>query len=488
MDRERVPEDILSSVEEMDAIKRIKEYDVEELTREACKESLNHIKDMKANPAAELVKRALENFPDLSEYAFKIALEAREDKRDLILDVIAAEAPEPLMRIEIDEAEKLAYEIEEAPSAGVVLFSRLSSHYRNLAEKDERYLPDFAKALSNLGIALCDKGMIDEAIDKHNEALKIYRNLASEDEGYLPYLARALANLGNALSDKGIQDEAINKYNESLKIYRALVSKDKQYLPDLARTLNILGLTLLYKGAQDEAIDNFNEALKIYRTLAREDEKYLSDLAAVLVNLGNALSDEGMIDEAINKYNESLKIYRTLAVKDERHLPSLMAVLNNIGDSLSNKGLQDEAIDKYNEAFRICKTLVSRDERYLPVLAVILNNLGTALYGKGMIDEAIDKHNEALKVLEPLSDRPWIWDLMSRCHIRIAHSLISKENKKDAVEHLCRALELLTDERALKTFYSESTLADCVKFLEEIEEELIPEECKRKLKALREHQ
>jgi tetratricopeptide (TPR) repeat protein len=254
MDRERVPKDILSSVEEMDAIKRIKEYDVEELTREACKESLNHIKIMEASEAANLAKRALENFPDLSEYVFRIALEAKEDKRDFILDVIAIEAPEPLKRIEIDKAEKLAYKIK-APNAKAVLFGRLSSHYRDLASRDKRFLP---------------------------------------------YLARTLSSLGNAL------------------------------------------------------------------------------------------------------------------------------------------------------------------------------------YEKGMLDDAIERYEEALKVMEPLSDRPWLWDIISGSHIGIALSLLERD-KKGAAEHLCAALKMLTDERAPKTYYSKRLLEICISHLKEIPEELIPEECRKKL-------
>jgi len=44
----------------------------------------------------------------------------------------------------------------------------------------------------------------------------------------------ALNNLGNALSDKGSLDEAIERYEEALKIRRDLAEKDERFLPDLA--------------------------------------------------------------------------------------------------------------------------------------------------------------------------------------------------------------------------------------------------------------
>jgi len=342
MDRERVPKDVLSSVEEMDVMKRIRAYDVEELTREACKESLNYIKIMKATDSANLAKRVLENFQDLSEDVFRIALGEKGDKRDFILDVIAIEAPDPFMRIEIDKAERLAYGIN-APNAEAVLFGRLSSYYGDLASKDKRFLPDLAGTLNNLGAALCEKGMLDDAVERYEEALKIYRDLAS---------------------------------------------KDKRFLPDLAGTLN---------------------------------------------NLGNALCEKGMLDDAVERYEEALKIYRDLAEKDEK---------------------------------------------FLPDLAMTLNNLGNALGKKGLLDDAIDRLEEALKVMEPLSDKPWLWNIISESHIGIA---LLKRDKKGAAEHLCAALKMLTDGRAPKTYDSEKLLKDCISHLKEIPEELIPEECRKKL-------
>jgi len=88
--------------------------------------------------------------------------------------------------------------------------------------------------LNNLGNALYKEGSLDEAIDRCEEALKLYRDLAEKDERYLPDLAMALNNL-NALSDKGSLDEAIDRYEEALKLY--LAEKDER---DLAGTLNNL--------------------------------------------------------------------------------------------------------------------------------------------------------------------------------------------------------------------------------------------------------
>jgi tetratricopeptide (TPR) repeat protein len=144
-----------------------------------------------------------------------------------------------------------------------------------------------------------------------------------------------------------------------------------------------------------------------------------------------------MLDEAVDKLEEALKIYRDLSEKDERFLPDLARTLNNLGNALSKKEMLDEAVDKLEEALKIYRDLSEKDERFLPYLAAILINLGNALSKKEMFDEA--------------------------------------------VEHLCAALKMLTDERAPKTPISEKLLEICISHLKKILEELIPEECRKKL-------
>ncbi|RSN72730.1 hypothetical protein D6D85_12595 [Candidatus Methanodesulfokora washburnensis] len=94
----------------------------------------------------------------------------------------------------------------------------------------------------------------------------------------------------------------------------------------------------------------------------------------------------------------------------------------------------------------------------------------------------MDKYKEALEVLEPLSDRPWLWGLISKSHFEIACILLKKKDKKNAAEHLCEALKMLSDKRAPQNFISRNLLFLCILYLDgAIPEELIPEECEKKL-------
>jgi tetratricopeptide (TPR) repeat protein len=104
-----------------------------------------------------------------------------------------------------------------------------------------RINPDNTDAHNNLGVALADKGRMEEAIPHFKEALR----LKPGDE-------KVYFNLGNTLARLKRFDEAITRYKEALRIN-----------PQFANAHNNLGNTLAQAGRIDEAIGHFNEALNI---------------------------------------------------------------------------------------------------------------------------------------------------------------------------------------------------------------------------------
>ncbi|MFB4298263.1 tetratricopeptide repeat protein, partial [Actinomadura sp. NTSP31] len=79
----------------------------------------------------------------------------------------------------------------------------------------ERYLPDLATSLTNLGVTLSELGRLDEALPVTEEAVRIRRQLAQNNpERYLPDLATSLTNLGVTLSEHGREEEAQQAWEE----------------------------------------------------------------------------------------------------------------------------------------------------------------------------------------------------------------------------------------------------------------------------------
>jgi protein O-mannosyl-transferase len=96
-------------------------------------------------------------------------------------------------------------------------------------------------AHTSLGVALNRKGMLDDAINHLEEAVRLN-----------PALADSHYNLGNVLVKKGRLDEAIIQFQETLKLD-----------PSSVDAHNNLGVMLTKKGRLDDAIIQFQEVLRL---------------------------------------------------------------------------------------------------------------------------------------------------------------------------------------------------------------------------------
>ena len=196
-------------------------------------------------------------------------------------------------------------------------------------------------AHNNLGLALAQRGRLDEAVVHYTEALRIK-----------PGNAQARNNLGNALADRGRTSEAIAQYREALR------SEPKE-----ARFHNNLGLALAESGKPLEAVAEYQESLRLNPKHANAHN-----------NLGLALSGLGRFDEADAHFSESLRLN-----------PSVMGY-NNWGLSLAQRGRPQEAVSRYQAALRL---------RPDPIA---LHNLGLAWKALGDRAEAVACWAAALRL------------------------------------------------------------------------------------------
>ena len=91
-------------------------------------------------------------------------------------------------------------------------------------------MPTYARAHTNLGLALARQGRYDEAIEHHTEALRIE-----------PGFAEAHNNLANVLARQGKFEEATQHYTEALRLNPAMPKRiltlelHSQFRNDLTR-------------------------------------------------------------------------------------------------------------------------------------------------------------------------------------------------------------------------------------------------------------
>jgi tetratricopeptide (TPR) repeat protein len=240
-----------------------------------------------------------------------------------------------------------------------------------------RINPTYGPAHLNLGMALCAKDRLDEGIRHFNKALRLG-----------PDYAKAHYNLGIALQTKGRLDQAVDHCKEAIRLaprsamahfslgnvlqaQRRFGEAIAQYEQALhinhryAAAHTNLGAALYAQGKVKEAVSHFEQAIRL-------DQKE----AMAHVNLGKAFADRGQLDAAIGHYEEAL-----------HHEPQNALVHYNLGLALKAKGRLDDAIGHYNEALRI-----------KPGDAAAHTNLGNALKAKGFLGEAISQYDAALSI------------------------------------------------------------------------------------------
>ena len=202
---------------------------------------------------------------------------------------------------------------------------------------------DTPTAHYKLGVALNEKGNLDEAYRHFQEVLKL-----------TPHNFHALYALGIISSSKGQLDEAISLFQEVI-----------EQKPDYADAHYRLGVALGKKGRLDEAISQYQEALRL-------NPNYFD----AHISLGAAFGRKGQLDEAISQFQEALKLD-----------PKNIGALYNMGTAFNGKGQLDEAIASFQKVLEL-----------KPDYADAHNNLGLAFSRKGQLDEAINQFQEALRL------------------------------------------------------------------------------------------
>jgi len=200
---------------------------------------------------------------------------------------------------------------------------------------------------ANLGTALLQKGLTDEAILHFQKAMELAPNRTER--------AEVQSNMGNALLQKGLADEAIVQFQQALELAPADGIIHSDY-----------GNALLRKGLVDEAIVQFQQASES----APNDRIIHNDY-------GNALLRKGLVDEAIVQFQKALD-----SGVEDAYAPSIHY---NLGNAFRKKKLLGEAVAQYREALR-------REPRLVAALDNLAWTLATAP------DASLRNGSQALKL------------------------------------------------------------------------------------------
>ncbi|MGD0057899.1 MAG: tetratricopeptide repeat protein [Verrucomicrobiia bacterium] len=227
---------------------------------------------------------------------------------------------------------------------GVILKNKgMLSEAREHYEQAVRIAPDNLETHNNLGNVLLQLGEVPAAIDEYERALRIKSNQAE-----------TRFNLGNALLQIGNVTNAIAEYEGALQIK-----------PDYAVAHNNLGNALLQSGKAMEAMAQFEQAIRLD-----------PDLVEAHYNLGVVFASQGRLDEAVEQYRKAIQIK-----------PDYADAYGNLANALAAQDRLDEAIENYQRMLVLVPN--SADAHY---------NLGLALQSQKKAAAAITQFREALRI------------------------------------------------------------------------------------------
>lgn len=223
--------------------------------------------------------------------------------------------------------------------------------------------------MSNLGVALDEKGRVQQALGACRKAVAIN-----------PSDAGAWTNLGRAYYEQGKSEEAVGACRKALAIN-----------PNLAEAWTNLGIAYRQQGRLQDAVAACRKALAIN-----------PNLAGAWTNLGNAYDDQGKLNEAVTAY------LRALAIN-----PKDADAWSNVGNAYREQGKQEEAVAACRKALAIN-----------PKLAEAWSNLGNAYHDQGKLNEAVAAYLRALAI-DPNYAEAWsnlgvTWDEQGKLNEAVA--------------------------------------------------------------------
>jgi tetratricopeptide (TPR) repeat protein len=245
-------------------------------------------------------------------------------------------------------------------------WARAEEVFRRAVDVSRAATPDsdaVARALTNLGVAMMDRGDYDGAEPLLREALQRDRKAHGDKFRNVP---RTLGNLAEVLEARGDLTGAESNWHEALDIQRAMLPADHQ---DTASTLRLLGKANYAAGELVAAEAYLQDGLAMERRLFRPGHPVLVDF---LIDLGAVLWDRGKRAEAAAVRREAMDILVQRATAALAARPDSGSRRAAIGRYRLRRGEFDAALHILEEAERIQPT----DSRWAALVACVTHFKG----------------------------------------------------------------------------------------------------------------
>ena len=350
-----------------------------------------------------------------------------------------------------------------------------------------------ARARSNIGVVLQQKGQYRHALDFHKSHLVICRELSDKDgEG------RACGNIGNAYHSLGQYERAVKYHKYAIALCKEL--RDQQSEASLHGNLAVAFQALeMY----DDAETHYKKHLEMTRLsrnyhgecqaesnlgnfyIVKGDVQTATNHFAMQLSLAEKLDDVKEMAKACHSlgysnylkenYSESIEYYERnirlvgescdksslgtlhcnlglaylgtgefkkaaesqkkflVAATEKKNVYNICKALGNIGDVYFKEGNFSEALRFFSE-----KLKVSEDSKLETQKAVACNKLGRTYVSVGNYRKALEMYNKELALNKAFNETARVFE----CYENIAHVHLTKKNYNEAFATHTTQLEM----------------------------------------------
>ncbi len=292
--------------------------------------------------------------------------------------------------------------------------------------------PEHAAAvLDALGVALMNRGCLDEGAKLVEQALRIRRKFFGDDH---PTTALSLNSYARVLRERGDLADAENTADVALRINRAAFGNEG--LP-VAVSLYELGIVHLNQGRYAEAETASVDGLKILQKLGVDDtDPHTTRLMDIR---GRAEAARGAFDAATATFEELLKIDRAQV---GAHHPKFATHLANFASVKESQEMYRQAETAFLKAIEVYANRLKR--RCHPNLIDMYANLGSLYLARKAkpadLREAARYLNEALRLNLKVRGRSHL--LVANDYANLGRLSYNTEDPRGALRHFLAALQI----------------------------------------------
>ena len=217
----------------------------------------------------------------------------------------------------------------------------------------------YAAAQNNLGLALHDLGLFDDAHNHLHIALTIDLKRAAQNGPLIEELAKSYNNVARTLEATGKYSEACVHYSSAAVLHRISATSERpSAIAELGETLANWGACLALAGRAENGLELLREAHEVHTGLcdSTRGKSFLAYLGRTKHNLGKALVALGQFAHAETFLKDAIAVRRSAnLLQDGAMKPTIALSLLSLADFYLLSGNYVAAADVCKEAFSVIR-------------------------------------------------------------------------------------------------------------------------------------